>query len=392
MRAVTASPHPAFRQPPERVALPTRGNTLHIACVPIVPLYGHQRVFDRLASAHQRGALPASLLLEGSPGVGKQRLALELARLLLCTAPSSGRACGACQGCRYTAELQHPDLYWIFPRARPKDSDQDSPAVLRDYSEAIAGRVAAHGLYAPPDPAHGIFVATVRAILHAAQLSPAIGRLKVFVIGDAERMVVQEGTDMAANAFLKLLEEPPANTVLLLTSSEPGALLPTIRSRLVSIRIPTLADAEVRQFLGDSLVQEQGREFGLSSRMDDNLHVAAGAPGNLLAGSAPTEAASAAASLLDAATSSRRSLLYRTAFAQGVSGARGQYSLMLEALTVALRERVRGALARGDDEAAYRATLAVQAVEQARQRAFGNVNPQLATVELLISLRDAMAR
>src|SRR5690606_29517523 len=143
--------------------------------------------------------------------------------------------------------------------------------------------------------------ATVRAILHAAQLSPAIGRLKVFVIGDAERMVVQEGTDMAANAFLKLLEEPPANTVLLLTSSEPGALLPTIRSRLVSIRIPTLADAEVRQFLGDSLVQEQGREFGLSSRMDDNLHVAAGAPGNLLAGSSPTEAASSAASLFDAA-------------------------------------------------------------------------------------------
>ena len=57
------------------------------------------------------------------------------------------------------------------------------------------------------------------------------------MIGDAERMVAQEGSDQAANAFLKLLEEPPADTTLILTSSEPGALLPTIRSRSVSVRV-----------------------------------------------------------------------------------------------------------------------------------------------------------
>jgi DNA polymerase-3 subunit delta' len=360
--------------------------------VPIVPLYGHAAVLDRLAGAFRRGSLPASLLLQGPAGIGKQRLAVELGRLILCTGSQSGTPCGECQHCRFSGELKHPDLYWFFPRARPKDSDQDAQAVLRDYSEAIASRVAAGGLYAPPDPAHGIFVSTVRAILHAAQLSPAVGHRKVFVVGDAERMVVQEGTDQAANAFLKLLEEPPANTTLLLTSSEPGALLPTIRSRLVCIRVPALRDHEIRKFLGDPLVREQAKEFELSSREDDNVQLAAGAPGRLLAGSAPAEAATVASGLLDAAISPRRSHLYRTAFAQGVSGARGQYSVVLEALTAALHDRARFALNRGDEESAYRASMGVQAVEQARQRAFGNVSPQLVTIELLLALRSILAR
>src|SRR5205085_12648618 len=110
------------------------------------------------------------------------------------------------------------------------------------------------GVYEAPGGDEGIFVATVRAIVQAAALSPAMARRKVFIIGDAERMVAQEGNDYAANAFLKLLEEPPANTTIILTSSEPGALLPTIRSRVISVRVPPLAEADVRAFLADLMV------------------------------------------------------------------------------------------------------------------------------------------
>ena len=72
-------------------------------------------------------------------------------------------------------------------------------------------------------------------------MRPSVGSRKVFVVGDAEAMVPQESSPEAANAFLKLLEEPPADTTLILTSSNPGALLPTIKSRVLPIRLLRLS-------------------------------------------------------------------------------------------------------------------------------------------------------
>src|SRR4029079_4660165 len=107
----------------------------------------------------------------------------------------------------------------------------------------------ASGLYAPSSGLDGIYVATVRAIVQSASVSPAMAKRKVFVIGDADQMVSQEGSDEAANALLKLLEEPPANTTIILTSSEPGALLTTIQSRVVNVRVPPLATHDLESFL-----------------------------------------------------------------------------------------------------------------------------------------------
>src|SRR4029079_16580595 len=233
--------------------------------MPLVPLYGHERLRERFTEAYARGALPASMLLQGQRGVGKQRLALWLGQLLLCEGEGV-RPCGKCSQCRFSRDLTHPDLRWIFPRPRLKDGDPSVDDVREDYAEAIAERVANGGLYAPPSGSDGIYVATVRAIVRTAAMSPALARRKVFVIGDAERMVPQEGSDAAANPFLKLLEEPPADTTLVLTSSESGALLPTIRSRVVSVRVPRLADDEVRAFLADERVS---KAVGKGARDED---------------------------------------------------------------------------------------------------------------------------
>src|SRR5690348_15291475 len=162
----------------------------------IIQLYGHDRLRDRLTEALERGTLPASMLLHGPRGVGKQRLALWLGQAALCSG-SAPRPCGRCPQCRYSLGLTHPDLHWIFPRPRLKDGDPSLEDVRDDYAEAIAERVAAHGLYAPPSGSEGIYVATVRAVVRAASMSPALATRKVFIIGDAERMVPQEGSDMA---------------------------------------------------------------------------------------------------------------------------------------------------------------------------------------------------
>lgn len=354
--------------------------------MPIVPLYGHQQLKERLVAARRAGRLPASLLLHGPAGVGKQRLALWLATVLLCE--SEDAPCGRCQSCRYGSELAHPDLHWIFPRPRLKDSDASHEDVRQDYAEAIAERVASNGLYPRPSGSEGIFVTAVRAIVHRAGISPALGRRKVFVVGDAERMVPQEGADMAANAFLKLLEEPPADTSIIVTSSEPGALLPTIRSRVVSLRVGSLSDDDVAAFIADPAVARALESESLPKDIARRLAIAAGAPGALLGGTERDAASASARKILDAAESGDRATTLRVAFAQGASGARGRFTDTLDALALLLHDRTRARLARGDERAAERSAKAIDAVERARELAGGNVSPNLVTAGLFRALAE----
>ncbi|MFN2570972.1 MAG: ATP-binding protein [Gemmatimonadales bacterium] len=357
----------------------------------IIDLYGHEHIRERLRQSMRAGALPASLLLQGPRGVGKQRLALWLAQGLLCTVPEKAGedalppGCGGCASCRYLADLTHPDLHWIFPRPRLRDSDPDLDQVRDDYADAIAERAANHGLYAAPSGSEGIYVATVRSIVQQAAISPAIGKRKVFIVGDAERMVPQEGADMAANAFLKLLEEPPTDTTLVLTSSEPGALLPTIKSRVVTVRVPLVADAAVRAFVGDPIVKKALDSVAKASAAE-RVRAAAGAPGRLFSGAAEAKATMNARRIVDAATGAKPALVHSVALSQGTMGARGNFADTLDALVELLGERVRDALHRKDVGAAASAAKAVDAVLQAQTYASGNVSPQLVTSKLIRQL------
>jgi DNA polymerase-3 subunit delta' len=287
------------------------------------------------------------------------------------------------------AELTHPDLHWIFPRPRLRDSDPDLDEVRDDYADAVAERVAAKGLYAAPSGIEGIFVATVRSIVQRAAISPAVSRRKVFIVGDAERMVPQEGSDMAANAFLKLLEEPLADTTIILTSSEPGALLPTIKSRVVTVRVALVADKSVRAFVEDPLVRKALDSLGKASAAE-RVRAAAGAPGRLLSGATEARATMNARRIVDAAVGARPALMHSAALAQGSMGARGNFADTLEALVELLGERLRDALHRKDVTAAASAARAVDAILQAQTYAGGNVSPQLITSKLIRELSGTL--
>lgn len=363
--------------------------------MPIVDLYGHEHLRQRLAESAFAETLPASLLFHGPHGVGKQRLALWLAQRLLCQSPDNILAdpllggCGECAACRYMRELTHPDLHWIFPRPRLKDSDPDLDQVRADYSEALAERAANGGLYAAPSGSEGIYVATVRSIVQQAAISPAVGGRKIFIVGDAERMVPQEGADMAANAFLKLLEEPPRDTTIILTSSEPGALLPTIRSRVVTVRVPLVLDAAVRAFVENPLVKKTLDSLSKAS-VTERVRLAAGAPGRLFSGATKAKATINARRIIDAATTARPALAHSAALSQGSMGARGNFSDTLEALVELLGERARDALHHKDLRAASAAARAVDAVLQAQIYASGNVSPQLITSRLIRDLASTL--
>lgn len=354
------------------------GHGAYLIPVPLIPLYGHEALRDRLGEQADRGALPASLLLHGPAGIGKQRLALWLGQRLLCE--GTGRPCGDCAQCRYSAGLQHPDLRWFFPRPRLTGAAHIEE-VQAEYEEAVAERVAAGGLYARPDGSAAIYLYATKCLVHLASRSPALARRKVLVVGDAERMVSQAASPEAANAFLKLLEEPPADTHLILTSSEPGMLLPTIRSRVVAFRVAPLGDDAMQRFIADPLATATLP----NERPADLLRMAAGAPGSLV-GTADRHAALARARQLLAAADQGTEQALRAAFTSGSAKSRGAFSDVLDALTVLMHDRTREATRRGDAAEATRAVRAIPALEDAKRAAEGNANPQLVSARLLAAL------
>jgi DNA polymerase-3 subunit delta' len=212
----------------------------------------------------------------------------------------------------------------------------------------------------------------------------------VFIVGDAERMVPQEGSEQAANAFLKLLEEPPADTTVILTSSEPGALLPTIRSRVVTIRVASLPDHDVKAFLGDERVMRRlDDEDGLPRDPAERAAFAGGAPGRLLASDMWNQAVQNARRMLDAVTG-KAPARYEAAWSQASTKARGSFADTLDALTIALHEQARASVRRGTDTGALAASRAIEAVELAKERVTFNVSPQLITVNLLRELQELL--
>lgn len=356
--------------------------------MPLLPLHGHDAVRRRLDDAIRRDSLPASLLLQGPAGVGKQRLALWLGQRLVCSGPEP-RPCGQCQHCRYALAGNHPDIHWYFPRPRLKDSDPSPEDVEDDFREAVGERTKT-GVYPPPPPEEAILIATIRAMGHAAALAPALAARKVFVLGEADRLVVRDDSEYAAGAFLKLLEEPPRSANIILTSSEPGSLIPTIRSRLVAIRVPPLGADAVDAVLAEPAMREALTAAGVPERADERRRLAAGAPGSLLGRAEWTEALARAQRMLDVAGSRDRKAQMRVALGQGAAKARGAFSTSLDALSSLLHERARAALERGNPNAARAAARALDDVEQAKERASGNVNPQLITSELLRRLEDQL--
>jgi len=357
--------------------------------VPLLPIHGHVALRARFDDAIRRDALPGSLLLHGPLGVGKQRLALWLGQRLVCVGAGT-RPCRQCQHCRYAEAGMHPDIHWYFPRPRLKDGDAAPTKIEDDLRDAIGERLKS-GAYAPPPPEEGIFVSTIRAIVHSAAMAPALAARKIFILGEAERMVLRDGAEEAAGAFLKLLEEPPARGNIILTSSEPGALIPTIRSRLVATRVPALGAADATAVLAEPAMRDAIVAAGGPTTLDEQLRVAAGAPGALLSGAEWGDALARARRLLDAAATRDRRVQMKTSLLQGSSKARGAFSTSLDALTTLLHERVRSAALGGNTRVASSAARALDCVERAKERATGNVNPQLITSELLRRLEGYLA-
>ncbi len=157
-----------------------------------LPYPWQQSEWQRVLQLQAQQKLPHALMLGGQKGLGKAHFAAAVAHYLLCLAPQSGLACENCRNCRLNQAQTHPDIHWVSPEETGK----------------------------------AIKVDQIRHLAEFVSKTSQQGGLKVAVIAPAEAMNVN-----AANALLKSLEEPSGDTLLLLVSHAPSAVLATIRSR-----------------------------------------------------------------------------------------------------------------------------------------------------------------
>jgi len=169
-------------------------------------IFGQEKAIGILLRAIESGRIPQAYLFAGPDGVGKKTAALALAAALNC--PKEPAGCGVCSSCRRVAAGNHPDVRLIEPRAR----------IIR--------------------------IDMVREISEAAGYKPFEGRKKVFVLDQVELM-----NQAAANCLLKTLEEPPEDTLLVLVTSLPENLLPTVRSRCQRVDFAQLPRGKVLEWL-----------------------------------------------------------------------------------------------------------------------------------------------
>ena len=164
---------------------------------------GQKRVAGQLRGSLERGRLAHAYLFIGPRDSGKRAMAVTLAQAVNCE-KLDGDACGRCVSCRRIGSKTHPDVYWVQPESKSR-------------------RIA---------------IEQIRDFIRAVNLKAGEARIKVGLIVDADRM-----GDEAANAFLKTLEEPPANTIMILLTAEPQRLLPTILSRCLKLSFGPVAGA-----------------------------------------------------------------------------------------------------------------------------------------------------
>ena len=377
----------------------------------LLPVMGHDEARGTLARSHLEETFPGALLLHGPPGVGKQRLGLWTGQLLLCSEPSEVGPCGLCRGCRQALRLEHPDLHWFFPLSRPEGSR--TPEALEAALEAARAEAVSQVREAPlepleADPPRGLYLAAVRRIRSVALRSPTEGDRQLILISQAEELGAQGSSPEAANALLKVLEEPPQGTHLVLTSSRPGQVLETIRSRTVPLHLGPVAPSHVRAFLREHAEADEegarkatrlaGGSIGRALRF---LPTPDGALGPLET-ARRTAFRIVRAALQDGPERFSLPLEFPPSGAHGLGDILDAVDLWLRDLAATMEGGDDEALANPDAGPALRKLAeatgvspsgcgqALLPVADTRRMAAGNVNPQLALAGLLADLVTAL--
>lgn len=227
---------------------------------------GQKAVKERLVTMTSEDRIPHAMLFLGGEGTGGLPLALAFAQYIDCTGDKSGGdSCGRCPACVKNAKMVHPDVHYIFPIAKNSAGD-DTDTFLPEWRhvatrtpyfgqaewiEAMASHKGATGRAGDDDKQKG---ATGKQALIAKDAAQAIHAKLSMKPYEADRQIMivwkpELMNDTTSNSLLKILEEPPTDTIFLMVSEDTAHILPTIMSRTQTFRVPPIDEADLQAAL-----------------------------------------------------------------------------------------------------------------------------------------------
>ncbi len=238
-------------------------------------IIGHQETKKALVRAVKHNHVAHAQLFDGPVGGASLAMSLAFATYVNCEDQQEDDACGQCASCSKMKKMAHPDVHHIFPLPRsPKENEdllaeltpqwrsfiQQSPfRTLSDWLEYINATANQQGI---------LPIKEARSIVNKLALKSFEGEYKVVIMWQPELL-----NTAAANALLKILEEPPAKTLFLLVSNQSDKLLTTIISRTQRIKIQAFEDRDVVQYLQRKDIEEK-RAKQIAYLCEGNLSLA----------------------------------------------------------------------------------------------------------------------
>ncbi len=196
---------------------------------------GHERPIAILKQALANNTLAHAYLFSGEAGIGKKMTAFALAAAVNCMNSGPEGGCGVCPSCRRVAAFTHPDVHVVMP-------EREDVRLLSTWTSKEVAKASDE-----------IKIDQIRQAQDRISLKPFEGRKNILIVDGAETL-----NAAAQNAFLKTLEEPPGDALIILVTSMSQSLLPTIRSRCQEIRFQPLP----RRTLAQALMKKRGLPEG----------------------------------------------------------------------------------------------------------------------------------
>jgi DNA polymerase-3 subunit delta' len=209
-------------------------------------IIGHQRQIEQLERAHKSGRVAHAYLFFGPDGVGKEKVAFAFAKALNCEAGKQA-PCGTCESCKKIERRTHPDVRLVA---------SEHELVERGLIEREKGG----------PPSRQIRSSQLQELSDLFRHRPYLGRWKVVIVVDADLMNTN-----SQNRFLKTLEEPSADSAILLVTAHPEALLPTVRSRCQALAFGPLSTEQVSTFLQKEHTLDEKRARVLAAMAQGSL-------------------------------------------------------------------------------------------------------------------------
>lgn len=228
-------------------------------------IVGLDEIKSHLIESVNRGHIPHARLFHGAEGAGKLPLAIAYARFLNCENRGEQDSCGVCPSCHKLDKLTHPDLHFVFPVVKSKVCDE----YLTQWREFLSG----HKYFDLNQWLNFIDAENAQGVIYSKESDEIIRKLNLKVYEAPYKIMIvwlpEKMHEACANKLLKMIEEPPANTVFLLITEELDKVLTTIRSRCQPLNIRSINRVE--------MVDALRSKFGLSlENAQSTAHIANG--------------------------------------------------------------------------------------------------------------------